>query len=90
MEQIGCSIIIECENYSISYCHVSPIFLVNVGDIVEKGNIIGYVGPKNIYNIPNNPYKDKNGNPTNRCYYWMPSSFNNKKRRHSRQSFKFF
>lgn len=23
------------------------------------------VGPKNIYDIPNNPYRDSSGNPTN-------------------------
>ena len=29
------------------------------------GQVIGTVGPKNVYNIKNNPYKDENGNPTN-------------------------
>ena len=27
--------------------------------------LFGYVGPKNIYGVANNPYHDKNGNPTN-------------------------
>ena len=40
-------------------------FLVCVGDEVLNGEYIGNVGPKNVYNVPNNPYKDKNGNPTN-------------------------
>jgi murein DD-endopeptidase MepM/ murein hydrolase activator NlpD len=65
MEPIGCTIIISNNNISVSYCHLSPIFLVNLGDKIDKGDIIGKVGPKNIYNIPNNPYKDSNGNPTN-------------------------
>lgn len=26
---------------------------------------IADVGPKNVYNVKNNPYKDSNGNPTN-------------------------
>lgn len=27
--------------------------------------VIATVGPKNIYGISNNPYKDSSGNPTN-------------------------
>ena len=61
----GCTVIIDSGSFSISYCHVSSNYLVNIGDIIYAGNIIANVGPKNIYNIPNNPYKDKNGNPTN-------------------------
>ncbi len=61
----GCTVIISNNNISISYCHLSPNFLVNVGNQIDKGKIIGNVGPKNIYTIPNNPYKDSNGNPTN-------------------------
>lgn len=86
----GCTITMENKNITVSYCHVSPNYLVTIGDKIDKGNIIGNVGPKIIYDIPNNPYKDKQGNPTNRCYYWMSFTFNNKKRRHSRQSFKLF
>jgi hypothetical protein len=47
------------------------------------GQVISTVGPKNVYGINNNPYKDEYGNPTNRCYYWLTSSFNNKRRRSS-------
>ena len=32
---------------------------------VKKGQIIGTVGPKNVYGVPGNPYKDSEGNPTN-------------------------
>lgn len=49
----------------VSYCHVSPIMYVVKGDSIAKGTIIGSVGPKNVYGINNNPYKDSNGNPTN-------------------------
>lgn len=51
--------------YRYSYCHCSPEFIVVIGQKVKKGEIIGKVGPKNVYGITNNPYKDKNGNPTN-------------------------
>ena len=33
--------------------------------MLKKENSYGYVGPKNVYGINNNPYKDSNGNPTN-------------------------
>ena len=34
----------------------SPV--VKVGDLVAKGQIIANVGPKNVYGVSNNPYKD--------------------------------
>ena len=52
-------------NLKVSYCHVSPIMYVKKDDIILKGTAIGTVGPKNVYSINNNPYKDANGNPTN-------------------------
>ena len=64
----GYTIVLELYNYSelkVSYCHVSPIMYVNKYDTVKKGTLIGSVGPKNVYGINNNPYKDSNGNPTN-------------------------
>lgn len=61
----GYTITLSKDDMKITYCHVSPIFLVSVGDFVKKGQHIANVGPKNIYGILNNPYKDKNGNPTN-------------------------
>lgn len=53
------------DNYKISYCHVSPNFIVNVGDFVEQGQVIGYVGPKYVYGVPGNQYTDTLGKPTN-------------------------
>lgn len=61
----GYTITIKSNEFTASYCHVSPNFKVFKGQKIYKGDIIGNVGPKNIYGIPNNPYKDKNGNPTN-------------------------
>ena len=61
----GYTVIIENGNFSFTYSHVSPLFLVYVGQFVNKGFIIAKVGPKNVYSVPNNPYKDSNGNPTN-------------------------
>ena len=39
--------------------------LLRFGDIVKKGQVIGKVGPKNVYGVKGNQYKDENGNPTN-------------------------
>ena len=56
----GYTITIQSLEFTASYCHVSPNFKVFVGQSVKKGSIIGKVGPKNVYGVPNNPYKDKN------------------------------
>ena len=61
----GYTVTVTNENLDISYSHVSPIFLVSVGEYISQGEIVAKVGPKNVYGVPNNPYKDSNGNPTN-------------------------
>lgn len=61
----GCTIMVQSDNYLIVYSHVSPNYLVSVGQSVIKGQLIATVGPKNVYGIINNKYKDSNGNPTN-------------------------
>ena len=61
----GYTIVVENENIKVSYCHVSPIFTVSINDIVYAGEVISKVGPKNVYGIENNPYRDSFGNPTN-------------------------
>ena len=86
----GYTVTVKNDNFSVSYCHVSPTFLVYVGQVVYKGNIIAKVGPKNVYGVPNNPYKDSNGNPTNGATTRPSSTPYNKKRRQSRQSFNLF
>ena len=61
----GYTVTITNGNLSSSYSHVSPMFLVYIGQYINKGEIVAKVGPKNVYGVPNNPYKDSNGNPTN-------------------------
>ena len=51
----GYTITLSVNNMKITYCHVSPLFLVKKGDIVKKGDVIGYVGPKNVYGVPRKP-----------------------------------
>lgn len=71
----GYTIRISNGYYTANYSHVSPHFLVYLGQTISKGDIIATVGPKNVYDVPNNKYKDLNGNPTNRCNHWSASSF---------------
>ena len=64
----GFTITLKNETYTASYCHVSPDFKVFVGQKVKKGNVIGSVGPKNVYGVPGNPYQDSNRKPHKWCY----------------------
>ena len=57
--------IIENGNFKAQYSHLSPNFYYKKGDFVNQGEIIGTVGPKNVYGVPNNNYKDSAGSPTN-------------------------
>lgn len=61
----GYTITLSNDSMKITYCHVSPNFIVSVGDTVVKGQHISNVGPKNVYGVVGNTYKDKNGKPTN-------------------------
>ncbi len=49
--------------YHIAMCH--QILQYILGQTIDAGSKIGNVGPKNVYGIPGNPYKDSDGNPTN-------------------------
>ena len=51
--------------YKFSYCHADENFIVKVGQSVEKGEVIGTVGPKYVDGPENNPYKDSTGKTTN-------------------------
>ena len=68
-------ITLSFDNYKVSYCHVSPNFIVNVGDIVKQGQVIGYVGPKYVYGVPGNIYSDSSGKPTNGSTTRLSSPF---------------
>ena len=61
----GYTIILTNNNLQFIFHHVSPNYIISVGEFVSSGKIIGQVGPKNVYNIKNNPYKDNSGKPTN-------------------------
>ena len=61
----GYAIHIKSDNLQFIYHHVSPNYIIKNGDFVYSGQIIGQVGPKNVYGVQNNPYKDNSGKPTN-------------------------
>ena len=52
-------------NLKITYCHVSPNYIVSEGDSISQGQIIGHVGPKYVYGVSGNTYTDSFGRPTN-------------------------
>ena len=39
--------------------------MVSVGDSIKQGQVIGQVGPKNVYGVKGNQYFDNEGKPTN-------------------------
>ena len=47
----GYTITLSFDNFKVSYCHCDPNFIVNVGDKIKQGQIIGFVGPKYVYNV---------------------------------------
>lgn len=61
----GYTIILKCNDIEFIYHHVSPKYIIQVGESVYSGQVIGQVGPKNVYGVKNNPYKDSSGKPTN-------------------------
>lgn len=62
----GYTVTLSFDYYKVTYCHVDSNFIVSVGDSVKQGQVIALVGPRNVYGVPGNPYRDENGNPTNR------------------------
>lgn len=61
----GYTITLSFDNFRVTYCHCDPNFIVEVGDKVKQGQIIGQVGPKYVYGVPGNQYSDSTGKPTN-------------------------
>lgn len=61
----GYTITLSFNNFRVTYCHCDPNYIVKVGDTVKQGQVIGYVGPKNVYGVKGNIYFDENGEPTN-------------------------
>ena len=53
------------DGLKISYCHVSPNYIVSTGDSIKQGQVIGNVGPKYVYGVVGNKYSDSSGRPTN-------------------------
>lgn len=47
----GYTITLSTDTMKITYCHVSPNFIVREGDKVVKGQYISNVGPKNVYGV---------------------------------------
>lgn len=39
------------DGLKISYCHVSPNYIVFEGDEISQGQVIGHVGPKYVYGV---------------------------------------
>ena len=66
---------IKNNNMVFSYSHVSPNFIIKVGDYINKNQYIGNVGPKYIDSIKNNPYKDSTRSPNKWRNYRMPFAF---------------
>lgn len=78
----GYTLTLSFDNFKITYCHISPNFLVKKGDVVLKGQIIAQVGPKYVYGVPGNKYTDLNGKSTNGattgCHLHLGFRINNK------------
>ena len=69
------------DNLKISYCHVSPNYIVSEGDIISQGQVIGNVGPKYVDGVIGNKYSDYTGRHTNGattgCHLHIGFRFNN-------------
>ncbi len=61
----GYTLTLTSGSYQITYCHLSPIYLVEEGMQVLQGQVIARVGPKYVYGVPGNTYTDSSGKPTN-------------------------
>lgn len=60
-----CVIINHQNGYISTYAHVSPNFVVKVGDDIRQGQYIANVGPKYVETKSYTTYKDSAGKTTN-------------------------
>lgn len=61
----GYSVHISNGEITFVYGHISPNYIVSVGNIINQNDIIGYVGPKYVETTLENHYKDYTGKSTN-------------------------
>ena len=47
----GYTITLSFDNYKVSYCHVSPNFIVSVGDFVKQGQVIRICPVQNMFMV---------------------------------------
>lgn len=76
----GYTITLSFANFKVSYCHCDPNFIVNVGDKIKQGQIIGSVGPRYVSGVPGNRYHDSSGRETNGATTRLPPSSRNQSR----------
>lgn len=77
----GYTVILSHENgYKSIYGHISPEFIVSLGEDVKKGNIIAKVGPKYIPKKSYTTYQDSTGKYTNGATTRTTSTFFYQKR----------
>ncbi len=58
-----------------SYSHISPKFIIKIGDFINKNQLIATVGPKYINTIANNPYQDFSRSANERSNNWLSFTF---------------
>jgi len=63
------------EGLKISYCHVSPNYIVAEGDLIQQGQVIGTVGPKFVYGVARK-YLQRRNRPSNKwCHNRLSFTF---------------
>ena len=73
----GYTITLSFDNIKVSYCHCDPNFIVEVGQEIKQGQVIGCVGPKNVYGVKGNQYKDSNRKSNKWSYNRSTFAFRN-------------
>ena len=76
----GYTVMIENNHITFSYSHISPNFMISIGDTISQNQQIATVGPKYIQEIPNNPYTDSSRSSNKWCHNWLSPAFWHKNR----------